>query len=90
MMAAVYAYNVLTNRTSRAQSTSSALPTVCPPAPHWHRLQKPRLRQCCRSRTYRSLRRPDESGGKGLKGDAAAHTRALLAEKQPLEVVDEA
>ena len=27
---------------------------------------------------------------KGLKGDAAAHTRALLAEKQPLEVVDEA
>ena len=27
---------------------------------------------------------------KGLKGDAAAQTRALLAEKQPLEVVDEA
>ena len=25
-----------------------------------------------------------------MKGDAAAHTRALLAEKQPLEVVDEA
>ncbi len=27
---------------------------------------------------------------KGLKGDAAAQTKALLAEKQPLEVVDEA
>ena len=26
----------------------------------------------------------------GLKGDAAAQTKALLAEKQPLEVVDEA
>ena len=31
-----------------------------------------------------------EAVEKGLKGDAAAQTRALLAEKQPLEVVDEA
>ena len=28
--------------------------------------------------------------GKGLKGDAAAQAKALLAEKQPLEVVDDA
>ena len=92
MMAAVYAYNVLTNR-DRAEHKvhRSALPTVCPPAPRWRRLPKaaPAASAAETEHTgpYAALMKAVE---KGLKGDAAAHTRALLAEKQPLEVVDEA
>ena len=37
MMAAVYAYNVLTTGTGRARSTLSGMPTGCPPPPHWCR-----------------------------------------------------
>ena len=91
MMAAVYAYNVLTNRDKQSTkyierfadrvpaSTALAQATKAAPAasPAEAELTGP----------YAALMKAVE---KGLKGDAAAHTRALLAEKQPLEVVDEA
>ena len=88
MMAAVYAYNVLTNRDKQSTkyierfadrvpaSTALAQAAKAVPAAETE-LTGP----------YAALMKAVE---KGLKGDAAAHTRALLAEKQPLEVVDEA
>ena len=90
MMAAVYAYNVLTNRDKQSTKyierfadrvpASTALAQAAkavPAAGADTELTGP----------YATLMKAVE---KGLKGDAAAHTRALLAEKQPLEVVDEA
>ena len=90
MMAAVYAYNVLTNRDKQSTKyierfadrvpASTALAQAAkavPAAGADTELTGP----------YAALMKAVE---KGLKGDAAAHTRALLAEKQPLEVVDEA
>ena len=90
MMAAVYAYNVLTNRDKQSTKyierfadrvpASTALAQAAktvPAAGAEAELTGP----------YAALMKAVE---KGLKGDAAAHTRALLAEKQPLEVVDEA
>ena len=90
MMAAVYAYNVLTNRDKQSTKyierfadrvpASTALAQAAkavPAAGADTELTGP----------YAALMKAVE---KGLKGDAAAQTRALLAEKQPLEVVDEA
>ena len=91
MMAAVYAYNVLTNRDRQSTKyierfadrvpASTALAQAAKAAP-------------AASAAETELTGPDaalmKAVEKGLKGDAAAHTRALLAEKQPLEVVDEA
>ena len=90
MMAAVYAYNVLTNRDRQSTKyieryadrvpASTALAQAAkavPAASAEAELTGP----------YAALMKAVE---KGLKGDAAAQTRALLAEKQPLEVVDEA
>ena len=90
MMAAVYAYNVLTNRDKQSTKyierfadrvpASTALAQaakVVPAAGAEAELTGP----------YAALMKAVE---KGLKGDAAAHTRALLTEKPPLEVVDEA
>ena len=90
MMAAVYAYNVLTNRDRQSTKyieryadrvpASTALAQAAkavPAASAEEELTGP----------YAALMKAVE---KGLKGDAAAQTRALLAEKQPLEVVDEA
>ena len=90
MMAAVYAYNVLTNRDKQSTKyierfagrvpASAALAQAAktvPAAGAEAELTGP----------YAALMKAVE---KGLKGDAAAQTRALLAEKQPLEVVDEA
>ena len=90
MMAAVYAYNVLTNRDAQSMqyieryanrvpaSTALQQAAQAVPAPAGEEeLSGP----------YAALIKAVE---KGLKGDAAAQTRALLAEKQPLEVVDEA
>ncbi len=90
MMAAVYAYNVLTNRDPQStryieRYANQVLPSAAlqqaaqaVPAPAGEQeLSGP----------YAPLMKAVE---KGLKGEAAARTRALLAEKQPLEVVDQA
>ena len=88
MMAAVYAYNVLTNRdkqsakyierfADRVPASAALAQATETAAPAEAELTGP----------YAALMKAVE---KGLKGDAAARTRALLEEKQPLEVVDEA
>ena len=91
MMAAVYAYNVLTNRDKQSTKyierfadrvpASTALAQAAKAAPAANAAETEL------TGPYAALMKAVE---KGLKGDAAAHTRALLAEKQPLEVVDEA
>ena len=91
MMAAVYAYNVLTNRDKQSTKyierfadrvpASTALAQAAKSAP------AASAAEAELTGPYAALMKAVE---KGLKGDAAAHTRALLAEKQPLEVVDEA
>ena len=91
MMAAVYAYNVLTNRDRQSTKyierfadrvpASTALAQAAKAAPAASAAETEL------TGPYAALMKAVE---KGLKGDAAAHTRALLAEKQPLEVVDEA
>ncbi len=91
MMAAVYAYNVLTNRDKQSTKyierfadrvpASTALAQAAKAAPAASAAETELIGP------YAALMKAVE---KGLKGDAAAHTRALLAEKQPLEVVDEA
>ena len=95
MMAAVYAYNVLTNRDRQstkyieryadrvpastalaraAQTAQTAAPEAAGQTPE-------------ASGPYAALMKAVE---KGLKGEAAARTKALLEEKEPLELVDEA
>ena len=85
MMAAVYAYNVLTNRdkqsakyierfADRVPASAALAQAAKTAAPAEAELTGP----------YAALMKAVE---KGLKGDAAARTRALLEEKQPLEVV---
>ena len=91
MMAAVYAYNVLTNRDKQSTKyierfadrvpASTALAQAAKAAP------AASAAEAELTGPYSALMKAVE---KGLKGDAAAHTRTLLAEKQPLEVVDEA
>ena len=91
MMAAVYAYNVLTNRDKQSTKyierfadrvpASTALAQAAKAAP------AASAAEAEHTGPYAALMKAVE---KGLKGDAAAHTRALLAEKLPLEVVDEA
>ena len=91
MMAAVYAYNVLTNRDKQSTNyierfadrvpASTALAQAAKAAPAASAAETEL------TGPYAALMKAVE---KGLKGDAAAHTRTLLAEKQPLEVVDEA
>jgi len=91
MMAAVYAYNVLTNRDKQSTKyierfadrvpASTALAQAAKAAP------AASAAEAEHTGPYAALMKAVE---KGLKGDAATHTRALLAEKQPLEVVDEA
>ena len=91
MMAAVYAYNVLTNRDKQSTKyierfadrvpASTALAQAAKAAPAANAAETEL------TGPYAALMKAVE---KGLKGDAAAHTRALLAEKQPLEVVDKA
>ena len=91
MMAAVYAYNVLTNRDKQSTKyierfadrvpASTALAQAAKAAP------AASAAEAELTGPYAALMKAVE---KGLKGDAAAYTRALLAEKQPLEVVDEA
>ena len=95
MMAAVYAYNVLTNRDQQStqyieryanrvpasQALKQAAQAV-PAAPASSSGESAEV-----SGPYAPLIKAVE---KGLKGDAAAQTRALLETRQPLDVVDEA
>ena len=95
MMAAVYAYNVLTNRDQQSMKyieryanrvpASAALAQAAKAAPAAAASGAAETAE--HTGPYAALMKAVE---KGLKGDAAAQTRALLEEKQPLEVVDEA
>ena len=91
MMAAVYAYNVLTNRDKQSTKYIERFADRVPASTALAQAAKavPAANAADTELTgpYAALMKAVE---KGLKGDAAAHTRALLAEKQPLEVVDEA
>ena len=91
MMAAVYAYNVLTNRDKQSTKYIERFADRVPASTVLAQAAKavPAISAAEAELTgpYAALMKAVE---KGLKGDAAAHTRALLAEKQPLEVVDEA
>ena len=91
MMAAVYAYNVLTNRdkqsTKYIERFADRVPASTALAQAAKAVPAASAAEAEFTGPYAALMKAVE---KGLKGDAAAHTRALLAEKQPLEVVDEA
>ena len=91
MMAAVYAYNVLTNRdkqsTEYIERFADRVPASTALAQAAKAVPAASAAEAELTGPYAALMKAVE---KGLKGDAAAHTRALLAEKQPLEVVDEA
>ena len=95
MMAAVYAYNVLTNRDQQSTQyieryanrvpASQALKQAAQAVPAASASVSGESAEV--SGPYAPLIKAVE---KGLKGDAAAQTRALLETKQPLDVVDEA
>ena len=91
MMAAVYAYNVLTNRdkqsTKYIERFADRVPASTALAQAAKAVPAASAAETELTGPYAALMKAVE---KGLKSDAAAHTRALLAEKQPLEVVDEA
>ena len=91
MMAAVYAYNVLTNRdkqsTKYIERFADRVPASTVLAQAAKAAPAASAAEAELTGPYAALMKAVE---KGLKGDAAAHTRTLLAEKQPLEVVDEA
>ena len=91
MMAAVYAYNVLTNRdpqsTKYIERYADRVPASTALAQAAKAVPSAGAAEAELAGPYAALMKAVE---KGLKGDAAAQTRALLAEKQPLEVVDEA
>ena len=92
MMAAVYAYNVLTNRDPQSTKyieryanhvpASTALAKAAQTAAVAQSSETAEV-----SGPYAPLMKAVE---KGLKGEAAAQTRALLEEKEPLELVDDA
>ena len=93
MMAAVYAYNVLTNRDRQSTKYIERYANRVPASAAL-------VQAVQNAQTAPAAGETPEAAGpyaplmkaveKGLKGDAAAQTKALLAEKQPLEVVDEA
>ena len=93
MMAAVYAYNVLTNRDPQSTKYIERYADRVPASAAIRQAAQavPAASASGESAEltgpYAPLMKAVE---KGLKGDAAAQTKALLAEKQPLEVVDEA
>ncbi len=69
------------------------MPTGCPLLPRWHQaVQNAQTApgQQAKHRSRRPLCPLMKAVEKGLKGEAAARTRALLEEKEPLELVDEA
>ena len=91
MMAAIYSYNVLTNRDKQSTEYIARYANQVPASTA---LAKAAVAQTAApeadatvSGPYAPLMKAVE---KGLKGEAAARTKALLEEKQPLELVDEA
>ena len=96
MMAAVYAYNVLTNRDEQSTKYIERYADRVPASVAIKQAAQAAPAAASAASAgggteitgpYAALIKAVE---KGLKGDAAAQTKALLAEKQPLEVVDEA
>ena len=92
MMAAVYSFNVLTNRDKQSAAYIARYANRVPASTA---LAKAAVAQqaaapeadAALSGPYAPLMKAVEQG---LKGEAAARTKALLEEKQPLELVDEA
>ena len=97
MMAAVYAYNVLTNRDKQSGRYIARYADQVPASAA--------LAKAMQDKAARGVPAAAEAAGpavsgpyaplmkaveQGLKGEAAACTKALLAEKEPLELVDEA
>ena len=92
MMAAVYAYNVLTNRdpqsTKYIERYANRVPASTALAKATQTAAVAQSSETAEvSGPYAPLMKAVE---KGLKGEAAAQTRALLEEKEPLELVDDA
>lgn len=93
MMAAVYAYNVLTNRDRQSTKYIERYANRVPASAAL-------VQAVQNAQTAPAAGKTPEAAGpyaplmkaveKGLKGEAAARTRALLEEKEPLELVDEA
>ncbi len=91
MMAAVYAYNVLTNRDKQSTKYIERYANRVPASAALVQAVQNAQTAPAAGETPEAAPMPlDEGGGKGLKGEAAARTRALLEEKEPLELVDEA
>ena len=93
MMAAVYAYNVLTNRDRQSTKYIERYADRVPASAALVQAMQNAQTAPAAGETpeaagpYAPLMKAVE---KGLKGEAAARTRALLEEKEPLELVDEA
>ena len=97
MMAAVYAYNVLTNRDKQSGRYIARYADQVPASAALAKAMQdkaasgvPAAAEAAGSAVsgpYAPLMKAVEQG---LKGEAAACTKALLAEKEPLELVDEA
>ena len=97
MMAAVYAYNVLTNRDKQSGRYIARYADQVPASAALAKAMQDKAASSVPaaaeaagpavSGPYASLMKAVEQG---LKGEAAACTKALLAEKEPLELVDEA
>ena len=93
MMAAVYAYNVLTNRDRQSTKYIERYANRVPASAALVQAVQNAQTAPAAGETpeavgpYAPLMKAVE---KGLKGEAAARTRALLEEKEPLELVDEA
>ncbi len=91
MMAAVYAYNVLTNRDKQSTQYIARYANRVPASTA---LAKAAIAQAAAPEVDAALSGPYaplmKAVEQGLKGEAAARTKALLEEKQPLELVDEA
>ena len=97
MMAAVYAYNVLTNRDKQSGKYIARYADQVPASAALAKAMQDKAASGVPaaveaagpavSGPYAPLMKAVEQG---LKGEAAACTKALLAEKEPLELVDEA
>ena len=97
MMAAVYAYNVLTNRDKQSGRYIARYADQVPASAALAKAMQDKAASGvpaaaeaagpAMSGPYAPLMKAVEQG---LKGEAAACTKALLAEKEPLELVDEA
>ena len=97
MMAAVYAYNVLTNRDKQSGRYIARYADQVPASAALAKAMQDKAASgvpaaaeaagLAVSGPYAPLMKAVEQG---LKGEAAACTKALLAEKEPLELVDEA